>query len=382
MKPIHKMSPSERGEYICCLHRFLTENSPLTVSSLTTKTSGGSTIFDRAVELASVLRVNNEQLHHLYNKRLSDKERLSRLTDMLERVDKYIIEFYSSSHLLPDTSSSPQATVTSRPIVSVPMPHIDSPLPRTVPNIHPRPQHLSEYIHLLPAHIQERSKQLQQWYNEMAYAHSTLQSLVLDNPLSSKSERARFAQAVCRKEDRINLFWDLVDAYWERCQGKTVSDELLTELESRYAVLTKEDSGELPSRLLGSYSKSEIDAMPEGEFKESAKKARILRNQKFLRRSDRSKKIDSLQIESTVEELHLWGIWITPLQARSAKEYGYEVPAEYISPDSATRKKMSIQRYEDKRKQARKQHSDEMKKMKEEIKNDNPYMQQGFNFLD
>lgn len=382
MKPIHKMSPSERGEYICCLRRFLSTHTPLTSSSLTSRTADGSTIFDRAMELASVLRVNNEQLHHLYNNRLSDKEKVSRLSDMLDRVDKYIIEFYPYSHPLPEPSPSPQATVTSRPIVSVPMPHIESSIPPTVSNILPRPQHLSEYIHLLPAHIQERSKQLQQWYNEMAYAHSTLQSLVLDNPLSSKSERARFAQAVCRKEDRINLFWDLVDAYWERCQGRTVSDELLAELESRYTVLAKEDSGELPSRLLGSYSKSEIDAMPEGEFKESAKKARILRNQKFLRRSDRSKKIDPIQIESTVEELHSWGIWITPLQADSAKEYGYEVPAEYISPDSATRKKMSIQRYEEKRKQARKQHSDEIKKMKEEIKNDNPYMQQGFNFLD
>lgn len=375
---VKNMSAEDFTKYCKRLFCFVEKNVPLR--------NAFADIFDEGVKLVSALRSHREVIPLLYKQRYSVSERESRLNDLLLKTKNYCSEF--GANILLNASNSSTAIVTEKtnhlhPNIVAPTEQASAKRTAVAPKVKvakERPEHISEYLHLLPAHIQSEYKGIQELYNEMAYGHSCLEALVLDNATSSRTERARFAQFVCRKEDRINNFWRRVDAYWELSQGLEVSDDTIKELEEEADKFLKADNEEPPTRLIGSYSKAEIDIMPDGELKDNAKKARILRNQKFLRRTDRQR-VDLDAFKVAVEEMHEWGYWITAKQAAAAAAAGFTVPEEYIEPPVEERNKASKKRYEDKRNAEKRARNAELRKMREEIKEDNPYKQAGLNFL-
>lgn len=392
---IAKMSLPERKDYSRSLSEYMSINYPLSESNYNDK------VFDDGIRLASALRSARETIPLLYRPRMRVLERCIRLNKILcqardylqmtsdrDNGGKWIKAGTDYSNALKGEKGEKEKNekivrreISSSSSSSSFSSSSSTPLPSPVFSQRVRPQHISDYLHLLPAHIQSEHKSLQDLYNEMSYAHHQLEMLVLENPTSSKTERVKFAQYVCRKEERILNFWKRVDAYWERSQGLDVSDDTISELEKEASELLLSDNATPPTRLLGSYCKAEIDKMPDGELKDNAKKARILRNQKYLRRTD-VQRVDVESYKVAVEELHAWGIWITQLQADSCLAVGYEVPSEYISPSAEERKKEAQSKYEAKRKQQRQERSAEIKKMRAEIKADNPFIEPGFNFID
>lgn len=387
-----KMGLSERDVYKHNLSEYMSRSCPLSESNYNDK------VFDEGVKLASALRSSREVIPLLYRPRMKVLERCIRLNKMLFQARDYLqmtggsvvdqrLHAVTDDNKVLKVERSDQSTnvIKGEKVFNdnkaIHSERVVKPLSSPSPSSRIRPQHISDYLHLLPAHIQSEHKSLQDLYNEMSYAHHQLEMLVLENPTSSKTERVKFAQYVCRKEERILNFWKRVDAYWERSQGLDVSDDTISELEKEASELLLSDNATPPTRLLGSYCKAEIDKMPDGELKDNAKKARILRNQKYLRRTD-VQRVDVESYKVAVEELHAWGIWITQLQADSCLAVGYEVPSEYISPSAEERKKEAQSKYEAKRKQQRQERSAEIKKMRAEIKADNPFIEPGFNFID
>lgn len=348
--------------------------------------------FDEGLRLISAFKSNRPTIALLNRDRMPRAEKLQRLEAMLLNAKKYCIDFCgvtsSPSPSPTSNTAAQQSAVPATPTIAKISRHVGRPSRAEMEAKQQaevlrkgRPQHISDYLHLLPAHIQEEYKGIQNLYNEMSHAHHSLQCMVLEDASSSLSERARYAQYVCRKEERILNFWHRVDTYWEKSQGLDVSEETIKKLEDESNKLKKEDRDAAPPRLPGSYSKMEIDRMPDGEQKEIFKKARILRNQKFLRRKDRvNTNIDWLK--TAIEELHEWGLWITERQAKEARELGIAIPEEYIAPSKEERNRIAEAKYEAKRAKARRERTEELRRMRQEIADDNPYKQAGLNFID
>ena len=91
----------------------------------------------------------------------------------------------------------------------------------------PRPDHISQYIHLLPEETQERAKNYGSLMRQMEEAHANL-ALVADDPKASDKVREMWAKKVSGLDKQIGSLRRELDAEWEKVvkTGRVVMDDL------------------------------------------------------------------------------------------------------------------------------------------------------------
>ena len=184
-----------------------------------------------------------------------------------------------------------------------------------------RPEHVSQYMHLLPEDLRTEAQGISVLYDQMAHWRSRAEYLALD-PRADQQMAARAAKNTVKYEERILNFWHRVDlAYEKSTKGKT-DEQLAGELAKEAAEMAKQEV-----KSPGEYTKDEIEAMEDGEQKESCRKARIEANKKYLRRDDTQISDErKAQMKLRADELVEWGIPISRKQAEILEKYGLEIP--------------------------------------------------------
>ena len=162
-----------------------------------------------------------------------------------------------------------------------------------------RPQHVSEYIHLLPKELQAEAKNLKQMHMELAMYRGEAEELS-KQPGATKEQVAEKAKAAVDMDQRIRTLYATIDAAYKKAQGK--------ELSSEEADLLAPAEEPVLFKRAGEYTKEEIDAMPEGKMKDDCIAARQEADKKYLRRG--SKNITEeykQQLAIRAKELLDWG---------------------------------------------------------------------------
>ena len=205
-----------------------------------------------------------------------------------------------------------------------------------------RPQHLSQYIHVLPPQLQKGSQNLEGWYLLLADYHNHLHLLV-DDPRSSKADRQYYAEQTALVEQKILNLWHRIDVAWEKSQGRTVDPALEKSLakEARNLATTGKIKGDQE------YTRDEIELIEDGEEKERIKVARIQRDRHFIARCNADEKPASKEkVYQAMLELHEWGILLPPNAKETARGYGLEIPDEWIALSSEEKAELERKRQE------------------------------------
>ena len=181
-----------------------------------------------------------------------------------------------------------------------------------------RPQHVSEYIHLLPKDIQEEARNLKQMHMELSMYRGEAEELS-KQPGATKEQVAEKAKAAVELEQRIRTLYATIDAAYKQAKGQELSPEeadLLAPAEE--PVLFKR---------AGEYTKEEIDAMPEGQKKDECIAARQEADKKYLRRAPKNITEEyKEQLSLRVKELLDWGLEISETARLRMDEAGVVVP--------------------------------------------------------
>lgn len=217
------------------------------------------------------------------------------------------------------------------------------------PTIGERPKHLDQYIHLLPEDLQAEAMGIRDMYIQLADLSNTLQHLC-DDPKSTQKDRAYYAVSLCQMEDKISNLWARIDVAYAEATGKSVSDGYKQFLNEE----TVRINGVLKEKTFAEMTKFEIDSMDDGPTKDKAREARISRDKKFLRKDDRKGDEQHRQnLQDAAQELHDWGVLLTDTQAKVCKQYGCDIPADWVEPSVEERKKLRDKARNEKRKQER-----------------------------
>lgn len=181
-----------------------------------------------------------------------------------------------------------------------------------------RPQHVSEYVHLLPKELQEEAKNLKRMHMELSMYRGEAEELSRQ-PGVNKQQVAEKAKAAVEMEQKIRTLYATIDAAYKQSKGQKLSseeEELLAPAEQP-----------LPFKRAGEYTKEEIDAMPEGRMKDECMAARQEADKKYLRRG--SKNITEeykQQLSVRTKELVDWGLEISEKARQTLSEAGVYVP--------------------------------------------------------
>lgn len=177
-----------------------------------------------------------------------------------------------------------------------------------------RPQHVSEYVHLLPKPLQEEAKNLKQMHMELSMYRGEAEELS-KQPGVAKEQVAEKAKAAVEMEQRIRLLYATMDAAYKQAKGKSLTSE-------EESLLAPAEEPTMFKRA-GEYTKAEIDAMPEGRQKDECLAARQEADKKYLRRG--SKNITDeykQQLTLRASELMEWGVEISETQKKILNEAG------------------------------------------------------------
>ena len=204
-----------------------------------------------------------------------------------------------------------------------------------------RPHHLDEYIQFLSPEMKKEASRMSDMYMEFAEQSRKLEQMC-ENPNSSKQDRAYHANLLCELEDKIKNLWRRIDVDFAKQTGKEVSTEYQDFLDEETRTIYNDNK----ERALGEYSKLEIDLMSDDNpTKEPARRARIERDKKFLRRDDRQQSDEQKEnLLLAASELHDWGFLITPSQIENCKFYGVEIPKEWTELSPEEQKKADAER--------------------------------------
>lgn len=166
-----------------------------------------------------------------------------------------------------------------------------------------RPQHVSEYVHLLPKPLQDEAKNLKQMHMELSMYRGEAEELS-KQPGVAKEQVAEKAKAAVEMEQKIRTLYATIDAAYKKAKNQPLSPE-------EEELLAPAEELQMFKRA-GEYTKAEIDAMPEGSMKDECMAARQEADKKYLRRG--SKNITDeykQQLVLRVQELLDWGLEIT-----------------------------------------------------------------------
>lgn len=205
-----------------------------------------------------------------------------------------------------------------------------------------RPEHISQYMHLLPEDLRAEAQGISGLYDQMAHWRSRAEYLALD-PRADQQMVARAAKNTVKYEERILNFWQRVDlAYEKSTKGKT-DEQLAKELAREAAEMAKPEV-----KSAGEYTKAEIESMEDGDQKGNCKKARIEANKKYLRRDDTQMTDDrKAQMKLRAAELVEWGIPVSKRAAEIFEKYGLEVPQVDANEELAEDVDVSVEKAEE-----------------------------------
>lgn len=167
-----------------------------------------------------------------------------------------------------------------------------------------RPQHVSEYIHLLPKSLQQEAMNLKQMHMELSMYRGEAEELSKDAH-ATKEQVAEKARKAVDIEQRIRLLYATIDAAYKKAMGQKLNED-------EEALLAQEEEQPQIFKRAGEYTKEEIDAMPAGKMKEDCIAARKEADKKYVRREPKNITDDyKAQLELRVNELLAWGEEIT-----------------------------------------------------------------------
>lgn len=176
-----------------------------------------------------------------------------------------------------------------------------------------RPQHVSEYIHLLPKKLQEEAAGLKQMHMELSMYRGEAEELAKDMN-ATKEQVAEKARKAVETEQRIRLLYATIDAAYKKASGQPLSDD-------EQALLAEEEEQPVMFKRAGEYTKEEIDAMPAGKMKEDCISARQEADKKYLRRGSRNITPEyRQQLELRAKELMDWGLEISDKALQTLNE--------------------------------------------------------------
>ena len=182
-----------------------------------------------------------------------------------------------------------------------------------------RPQHVSEYIHLLPKSLQQEAMNLKQMHMELAMYRGEAEELSKD-PHATSEQVAEKARKAVDVEQRIRLLYATIDAAYKKATNQKLNED-------EEALLMQEEEQPQMFKRAGEYTKEEIDAMPAGKMKEDCIAARKEADKKYIRRG--SKNITDeykQQLVLRVKELMAWGVEIGEKGIQTLKEAGISIP--------------------------------------------------------
>lgn len=271
------MNDNEKLEYLAQVDKWTSETYPYLASLDDSWKETDMKDFDEGLKLATALQnaIPFVEQAHRYdikrrleklNKILSEVRIKSGLAALRTRPASDVRRF--TAVVPPEPKHDSEGKVIPRPAFK--MPEVDG---RT-------PDHLSQYLHLLPADLQKEAKEIDAKYAQLAHWRGRAEYAVKD-PRANKALISNMAKKVVKIEGSILNFWHRVDLEYARATGKPVDEDIAEELKAESEKLNKPEI-----KSPGAYTKEEIDAMDDEEMKQACRTARIEANKKYLRRDD------------------------------------------------------------------------------------------------
>lgn len=174
-----------------------------------------------------------------------------------------------------------------------------------------RPQHISEYKHLLSPELQAKVETI------AALRASQAKHAELAKEMSNKGVKESTVKAECDKAlaymNQLIAIYDACDAEYKAAmekQQKELNSFVETKPEGEASPEENGAQGESietvidPNKAKGSYTKAEIDALPDSAFKGECKTARIKANRTYVKRKDVKNKAE---LSNRIQELVDWG---------------------------------------------------------------------------
>lgn len=179
-----------------------------------------------------------------------------------------------------------------------------------------RPQHVVQYIHLLPKNLQMEAASLKQMHMELSMYRGEAEMLSR-NANATREQIAEKARKAVELEQRIRTLYATIDAAYKSATNQKLSEE-------EQALLSEEEQPAIFKRA-GEYTKSEIDAMSAGKMKDDLTAARIEADKRYLRRDVKVTDEYRKQLEIRANELVEWGVEIGDKGRQKLTEAGVVV---------------------------------------------------------
>ncbi len=194
-----------------------------------------------------------------------------------------------------------------------------------------RPDHLDQYIHQLSPELQRRSRNLENWYLQLA-SHKERALLLTNDSRATKADIEAEVKKTLKAEAIILNFWEQVDLEWQKVTGKSIDESDLLALRSE-----AERLGRQAVKSAGEYTKQEIGAMDDEEMQENCRRARIEANKKYLRRKDVQMSDERReQIKLRIAELMAWEQAVPDSARELCEKNGIVVPGYNDKPEAKT----------------------------------------------
>lgn len=213
-----------------------------------------------------------------------------------------------------------------------------------------RPQHVSEYVHLLPKSLQQEAMNLKQMHMELAMYRGEAEELSKDAH-ATKEQIAEKARKAVDTEQRIRLLYATIDAAYKKATNQKLNED-------EEALLMQEEEQPATFKRAGEYTKAEIDAMTPGKTKDDITAARIDADKRYLRRDVKVTDEYKQQLELRIKELVEWGVEIGDKGKMKLTEAGIIVPG--VNDDLVEEEAVSVGKVSD-------DNADSVEKMKEEL---------------
>lgn len=213
-----------------------------------------------------------------------------------------------------------------------------------------RPQHVSEYVHLLPKSLQQEAMNLKQMHMELAMYRGEAEELSKDAH-ATKEQIAEKARKAVDTEQRIRLLYATIDAAYKKATNQKLNED-------EEALLMQEEEQPATFKRAGEYTKAEIDAMAPGKTKDDITAARIDADKRYLRRDVKVTDEYKQQLELRIKELVEWGVEIGDKGKMKLTEAGIIVPG--VNDDFVEEEAVSVEKVSD-------DNAGSVGKMKEEL---------------
>lgn len=312
LKSYKSMSEAEKRDYIQRVDKWTEETFPELMAHAESWITVPEKDYDEGVILASALRsaqgfINNAQRYEakkaiqILNSHLMDVRNKSGLSKVKVREagDKRKFIAVVPSRGIPQEDG----TLKQRNFEEV---DVDG----------RRPEHISQYINMLPNTLRIEAEGIKFMYLELADYRHNLEVLSKD-PRVSDEARADLAKKCVKAEQKIRFLWDRIDKAYNKATGQADDDD-----DEETEVLPTA----MPMKRSGEYTKVEIEAMQDEEMKELCKSARIDLNKKYVRRGDVKITPEYReQLSLRIRELMEWGENVPKKAYKMCQEAGVTV---------------------------------------------------------